>query len=117
MANRSLVVTGGVLIAATFLLPMLAIPLAFASGSGASAFATVFLWFFLSPILFIAGVILLIVGAIRSSQQQQQQVVVVAGPAGPSAPPAGGLRPCPACRAHLAAGSRFCTSCGKGVVL
>src|ERR1041385_8309424 len=99
MANRPLLYTGISLLAASVLIPVVMFSIGASSHDWANAIGGIVFAFVLSPILFIAGIVMIIVGAARGRQQQQQQVVIVQG-----SPPGLGGRPCPSCRVPMAAG-------------
>jgi hypothetical protein len=107
LANRPVLYTGISLLAASIIIPLVMFSVAASSHDWANAIGGIVFAFVLSPILFIAGIIMIIVGASRGRQQQQQQVVIM-----PGAPPGLGARPCPSCAVPMALGARFCTHCG-----
>lgn len=107
--SRAVWGTGLALMVAAVLVPTLMFTVGADSGDWEDAIAGIVFAFVLSPLLFVAGLVMLVVGlASGGGQQQQQQVVVVSGQGR-------ARRYCTSCGAAMAQTDRFCTGCGMQV--
>lgn len=113
--RSALIWVGAAMMAASAILPV--VLFASSEGFGDVLGALIFTAIF-SPLLFIVGLILLIVGIVRgrrTHQQQQQQVIVVTGEEARRQGILPGGRNCVQCGAPLGAGLKYCTQCGTRV--
>ncbi len=112
--NHGVTWTGLGLLLAAILIPIITFSVGVDTGGWEAIVFGIFFAFIISPMLGIAGLIMLIVGiATGGGQKQQQQVVVHVS--GNQASSGSGLR-CGACGQFMNVNQSFCTSCGTRTI-